>query len=71
MHVNGVGSSNAKEISEEAEEDDGLEKHGEEEVLLALLSVDVRWNISHTGVEFILLVDEDKVNQIPNSDEEY
>jgi hypothetical protein len=41
MHILGVCGSDAKEVSEETEEDDGLSKHGEEEVLLVLLGIDV------------------------------
>jgi len=71
MHVCRVSGSNTEEISEHAEHEHSLSKHGENEVLLVLLCVDIGWNISHTGVELVFLVNENKVDQIPRSKKEY
>jgi len=41
MHVCGVCGGNAKEISEAYDQEHALAEHGEEEVLLVLLGVNV------------------------------
>jgi len=68
-HTVPVSGGNTDEVGEEEHKNDGFCEHGENPGLLWLLGVDISWDVTHSSVEFVLLVNEYEVDQVPDSNQ--
>ena len=67
MHELLIGWGNTDEVSMEADKDDRFSDQCENEDLLALSSIVVLFNWSHSRVEIVFLVESKEVDDIPNA----
>lgn len=68
MHELSIGWGNANEVCVKADKENRFSKQCENEYLLALSSVHVLFDWSHSRVEVVLLVESKEIDDIPNAE---